>query len=445
MRKFKLSYTQIIALGFLAIILVGTLLLCLPIAARSGQATPLQDAFFTATSATCVTGLIVYDTFTHWSLFGQLVILTLIQIGGLGFMTVAIFISMFLGRKIGLKERSLMQEAVNTSQIGGIVKLTRHMLIGTFLFEGLGALLLALRFCPEMGFWRGLYNAVFHSVSAFCNAGFDLMGKYEQFSSLTRYSGDVLVNVVIIALIVIGGIGFFVWEDILDKKFRFRTYRLHTKLVLITTALLIFIPAAIFFLTETHGGSLEGKSLTETVSAAFFQSATTRTAGFNTVDITQMRDSNMLLMIILMIIGGSPGSTAGGIKTTTFAVLMIAAVSTFKRQPQINVFRRRLEDNILKRCCTILVIYLTLISAAVIAVCLLDSTPLAYTAFEVSSAAATVGMSAGLTPTLSVPSKLIISCLMYFGRVGCLTMLFAFAEQKAATPIQLPVEKISVG
>lgn len=445
MRKMKLSYTQIIALGFFALILAGTLLLSLPIAARSGQATPLHNAFFTATSSTCVTGLIVYDTFTHWSIFGQLVILTLIQIGGLGFMTVAILISMFLGRKIGLKERNLMQESVNTSQIGGIVKLTRHIIFGTFFFEGLGAVLLSLRFCPEMGLREGIYNAVFHSISAFCNAGFDLMGKYEPFSSLTRYSSDIVVNIVIMSLIVIGGIGFFVWEDILNKKFHFHAYRLHTKIVLLTTALLILIPAILLFLMETNGGSLEGKKLSESVLSSFFQSVTPRTAGFNTVAIPTMRDSSIFLLIILMIIGGSPGSTAGGIKTTTFAVLLITVFSTFKHSTYINAFKRRMEDNVLKRCCTILMIYIVLVASAIIAICFIDATPLKDTAFEVASAIGTVGMSTGITPSLSIPSKLIISCLMYFGRVGCLTMIFAFADVKASTPIQLPLEKISIG
>lgn len=445
MKKIKLSYTQIIALGFLAIILLGTVLLCLPISTRSGTITPVHDAFFTATSATCVTGLIAFDTFTHWSLFGQVVIITLIQIGGLGFMTVAILISMFLGRKIGLKERSLMQEAVNTSQIGGIVKMTRHIIFGTFILEGLGAIILAFRFCPEMGFAEGVYNAIFHSISAFCNAGFDLMGKYEPFSSLTRYSGDWLVNMVIMSLIVIGGIGFFVWEDIINKKFHFRAYRLHTKIVLLTTALLIIIPALLIFLMETNGGSLEGKGLSESILTSLFQTITPRTAGFNTAIVPSLRDSTMLLMMILMVIGGSPGSTAGGIKTTTFAVLMISIFSTFRHSTHINAFHRRLEDGVLKRCCAILMIYIALITSAIMAICFLDNTPLKDTAFEVCSAIGTVGISTGITPQLGMLSQLILSGLMYFGRVGCLTMIFAFADVKGNSPIQLPLEKISIG
>ncbi len=445
MKKIKLSYTQIIALGFLAIILLGTVLLCLPVSARSGTMTPIHDAFFTATSATCVTGLIVFDTFTHWSLFGQIVIITLIQIGGLGFMTVAILISMFLGRKIGLKERNLMQEAVNTSQIGGIVKMTRHIIFGTFFFEGVGAVLLAIRFCPEMGFAEGLYNAIFHSVSAFCNAGFDLMGKYEPFSSLTRYSGDWLVNLVIMSLIVIGGIGFFVWEDIINKKFHFHAYRLHTKIVLVTTGLLIVIPALLIFFMETTGGSLQDKGISESILTSLFQAITPRTAGFNTAIVPSLRDSTILLMMTLMIIGGSPGSTAGGIKTTTFAVLFISIGSTFKHSAHINAFRRRLEDGVLKRCCAILIIYITLMISAIMAICCIDNTPLKDTAFEVASAIGTVGISTGITPDLSMWSQFILSGLMYFGRVGCLTMIFAFADVKGTSPIQLPLEKISIG
>ena len=263
--KRKLTYTQIIALGFFLIILTGGILLTLPISSRSGEFTPFLNAIFTATSATCVTGLVVYDTFTHWSLFGQIVIICMIQIGGIGFMTIITMLSIFLKRKIGLNERKLLMQSAGSIQIGGVVALILRIIKGTIFFEGIGAILLSIRFIPEMGFLRGIYNAVFHAVSAFCNAGFDLMGRFEKFSSLTRYSDDILVNLTIMSLIVIGGIGFIVWSDIIKFKFNFKKYELHSKIVLTATASLIIVGALVFFIFESQNGVLANSSVKESI------------------------------------------------------------------------------------------------------------------------------------------------------------------------------------
>ena len=444
MKKWHFSYMQIIAIGFLLIILAGAILLRLPIASRAGTATPFIDSLFTAASATCVTGLVVYDTYTHWSIFGQLVILLLIQIGGLGFMSMATLISMFLRRKIGLKQRELMREAVNSMYLGGIVRLTRHILIGTILCESIGAILLAIRFCPEMGLWKGIYYAIFHSVSAFCNAGFDLMGRFSQFSSLTRYSGDVLVNLVIMSLIVIGGIGFFVWEDIYKHKFTFRSYQLHTKIVLTTTAVLIIVPSILFFLME-RGSALKEMSTLQAVIVSAFQSITPRTAGFNTVDIASLRSSTILLTMILMMIGGSSGSTAGGIKTTTFAVLIISTASVVKGRNFLRAYERRLEENALKRACAVFFTYLCVAVGATLILSLLQDFTMEQLLFEVFSAMGTVGLTLGITTDLGTTSKMLIALLMYFGRVGVLTIALAFTKTPENIPVEYPCEKIMIG
>lgn len=301
--KLKLTPLRTIILGYFVIICLGAFLLCLPIASRGGQWTNYFDTLFTATSATCVTGLIVFDTYTYWSIFGQIVILIMIQVGGIGFMTLAISAMTLTKRKIGLRSRYTLQESVNAVQVGGIVRMTRFILIGTTFFEISGAVLLSFRFCPQYGFWKGVYFAVFHSVSAFCNAGFDLMGGSEPFSSLTQYASDPLVNVVIVLLIIIGGLGFFVWSDIKTNKFRFRRYKLHTKVVLVTTAALIILPFLFLLFTERYNPNFSESPHTYLLSA-LFQTVTTRTAGFNTADLTTISDAGILCMIFLMLIGG---------------------------------------------------------------------------------------------------------------------------------------------
>ncbi len=444
MRPSRFSKVQIIALSFLGIIVAGTLLLLLPFATREGESTTLLDAAFTAVSATCVTGLIVHDTFRHWTLFGQLVILVMIQLGGLGLMAFSVTFSLLLRRRIGLKERGILQESVNTLQIGGIVKLVRQMLLGTLLFEGLGALLLSIRFIGDFGVGKGLYYGIFHSISAFCNGGFDLMGVREAGSSMTYYAGDPLVNLTLIALIMIGGTGFLVWDDLLKNKWHFRRYRLHTKLVLSMSAILLFGGALLFYLLE-RGGILAGEPVGKQILLSLFQSATTRTAGFNTAKTEALGDSSKLWMAMLMFVGGNPGSTAGGIKTTTLAVLLIYLRSTLRRTKGAEMFGRRLEEEAVKRAAAILTLSLMLDLFGTLALTALEQLPLADVLFEVVSALGTVGISVGITGGLSAVSKLILMFLMYCGRMGSLTFALIFTENRQTSPAQKPTERISVG
>lgn len=444
LRRPKLSKVQIIALSFLGIILVGTVLLLLPFSTKEGQSTSLLDAAFTAVSATCVTGLIVHDTFRHWTLFGQLVVLFMIQLGGLGLMVFSVTFSLLLRRKIGLKERGILQESVNTLQIGGIVKLVRRILFGTLLFEGVGALLLSLRFVKDFGVGKGLYYGVFHSISAFCNGGFDLMGVREEYSSMTFYAGDPLVNLTLIFLILIGGIGFLVWDDLLKNKWHFRQYRLHTKLVLSMTVVLLFGGAFLFYLIE-RDGILAGEPAGRQILLSLFQSATTRTAGFNTANTAALKDSSKLLMVMLMFVGGNPGSTAGGIKTTTLAVLLIYLHSTLRRRKGAEVFGRRLEEDVVKRAAAILTLSLLLDLFGTLILTAVEGLPLADILFEVCSALGTVGISVGITGSLSVVSKLILMFLMYCGRMGSLTFMLLFTENLRTAAAQRPTERIPVG
>ncbi len=443
-KRINLTYTQIIALFFVAAILLGTVLLSLPVSSKSGEFTPLLDCAFTATSATCVTGLIVYDTFTHWSLFGQSVILCLIQIGGLGIMTIITMFSVFLKRKISLYERKLLIQSSGTVRTNGIIRLLKQIVFGTLIFEGTGAVLLATRFCPEFGLAKGLFYSVFHSVSAFCNAGFDLMGIYGEFSSLTPFYGDIVVNLTIGALIIIGGIGFLVWQDVLQFKLKFRNYSLHSKIVLVTSAALLLGGWLALFLTE-KSGSMQGLTLSERIIAAFFQSASARTAGFNTVPLNKLSGAGLMTMLSLMLIGGSPGSTAGGVKTTTVAVLIIELIAAAKSQKHAVVFKRRLEEDTVKKAGAIVTVYMLAIIFAVILISAIESLPLPDVLFEVVSAAATVGLTTGITPTLSAVSHIILMLLMYGGRLGGLTIMAAFAEKKETSTLVRPSEKIQIG
>lgn len=438
------SQTQFIAYGFFCIIITGTLLLMLPFASRDGQSEPFLNCLFTATSASCVTGLVVADTWSQWSLFGQLVILTMIQIGGLGFITVGVFISIVLRRKIGLKERGLMMESVNTLQIGGVVRLAKKIIIGTCIFEGTGAVLLAIRFIPQFGFLRGLFYGIFHSISAFCNAGFDLMGGQTPYSSFVAYYDDWLVNLVIMSLIIIGGIGFIVWDDLSRNKLHFRKYMLQTKIVLVTTAILVFGGGLLFYLLERNhllvGMNTSGKILT-----SLFSSVTARTAGFNTTDTAALTDGSKLLTIILMFIGGSPGSTAGGIKTTTLVVLLLCVHSNIKQTYGINIFGRRLENDAVKRAGTILTINLLLAVTASLAIMAIQPLGFSDILFETFSAIGTVGMTTGITRTLHPVSRCIIILLMYCGRIGSLSFALAFVQSKRKPHVQQPAEAINIG
>lgn len=439
-----LSQTQFIAYGFLGIILIGAALLKLPFASKSGISPDWITCLFTATSASCVTGLIVADTWTQWSLFGQIVIITMIQIGGLGFVTIGVFVSMILRRNIGLKTRGLMQESASTLQIGGMVKLAKKIIMGTAIFEGTGAILLAIRFIPQYGFFRGVFYGVFHSISAFCNAGFDLMGHQAQYNSFVEYYDDWIVNLVIMSLIVIGGIGFVVWDDISKHKLHFKKYMLHTKIVLITTSILVFGSAVLFYFFERNN-LLVGMNTSGKILTSLFSSVTARTAGFNTVDTGALSDGSKLLTIILMFIGGSPGSTAGGVKTTTLVVLILYVVSNIKRTYGVNVFGRRLEDDSIKRASSIFTINLML--ALTVSIVIMMIQPLAMTdvLFETFSAIGTVGMTTGITRSLLPLSRLLIILLMYCGRIGSLSFALSFTQRKKIAHVQQPVERITVG
>lgn len=441
--KFKISPLRTIVLGYTGIILFGALLLVLPISSRAGVWTSFEDALFTATSATCVTGLIVQDTYTYWSLFGQIVILAMIQVGGIGFMTLAISALMLTKQKIGLRSRYTLQESVNAPQVGGIVRMTRFILLGTGITELCGAVLLAFRFCPQFGFRKGLYFSVFHAISAFCNAGFDLMGGYAPFSSLTNYVADPLVNAVIIALIILGGLGFFVWSDIKTAKFRFRKFKLHTKVVLVTTLALLIIPCLLILLFEFQNPIFAGQP-SAYIYGSLFQTVTTRTAGFNTVDISALSDATIVLMLLLMLVGGSPSSTAGGLKTTTFAMLAASIFTIFRQRKSIECFKRRIGDDTLLKIIAITAMYVILFFTCGMLLCAFDHVGLKEALFETASAIGTVGITLGITNSLGTASHFVLMLLMFFGRVGGLTLLLAFHDQ-GGTPSKYPIEKITVG
>ena len=436
---------KIILLGYCFIILLGTVLLRLPAAVRDGSEQSVLTAFFTATSSTCVTGLVRADTCTNWTLFGQAVILVLIQTGGIGFMTICISALSLTKKNIGLASRSLMQNSISAPQLGGIVRMTKFISLGTLLIEGIGALLLAFYFCPLLGLGRGIWYSVFHSISAFCNAGFDLMGIQGEYSSLTSVVGNWYVNLIIMLLIVIGGLGFFVWRNLLDSKFQYKKMLLHTRIVMFVTAFLILGGALLLFLMEHGGDAYHDKSLSEQIAASFFQSVSARTAGFNTVELARMTEAGRFILICLMMIGGSAGSTAGGIKTTTFAVLMLSIITTFRHRKSVEAFGRRMEDGIARTASCVFMMYLLLSCGGAVLISRIEGIAFLDALFETVSAIATVGLSVGLTPTLGIMSCLILCFLMIFGRVGSMTMLLAFSSNKNIKISSLPLEKVQIG
>ncbi len=444
-QKFRFTSTQIIVLGYLVVILLGSFLLSLPIASKARVWTPYITSLFTATSATCVTGLIVVDTYTYWSLFGQLVILGLIQIGGIGFMTIITLVAMFMKRQIGLFERTILMRAAGTVRFSGVILLIKRIIVGTAIFEGVGTLFLLIRFVPIMGFWNGLYNAIFHSISAFCNAGFDLMGKYGAFSSLTAFSNDVVVNLTIMALIFVGGLGFLVWSDIWDKRGDIRQTSLHTRVAFITTVVLIVLPTLITFALERNR-AFATMNWGEALLASAFQTVSYRTAGFNTVDLTSMSEGSYLMAVVLMLIGGSPGSTAGGIKTTTIVVMLLGVYVTVRNKEDIEIGKRRLDNKLVRQANAIVAFYFILSLSAVYAISLVEKGLNMHSiVFEVVSALGTVGMTLGITTKLSVFSKFVLIILMFMGRLGALTLLTAFMEKRENPPLKRPVEKILIG
>lgn len=441
----RMSPFKIILFGFVGIIILGSILLSLPISSASGKATPFSTSYFTATSAVCVTGLIKVDTHNYWSLFGQIVIICLIQIGGMGFMTLCISALSVTKKKIGLASRELMQSSVSAPQLGGIVRMTRFILSGTLIVEAIGAFLLSFVMIPKFGILKGIWYSIFHSISAFCNAGFDLMGESGDFSSLTDFASNPYICFVIGALIVIGGLGFFVWRDLIDCKLKFSKYRLQTKVVLVISGLLIVIGAVLFYLTELRNPEFTSRNIPQQIGDSLFQSISARTAGFNTVDLSAITHSTMLVMIILMIVGGSPGSTAGGMKTTTFAVLVSSVVCTFKQKKNTEMFGRRLEDSVTRVAMCVFVMYITLALGVAVVISSVDDVPLMNALFESASAIATVGLTTGITPDLGLVSSVLLTLLMLFGRVGSLTMLLAFSNFKSKPQTQKPLEKIQIG
>ena len=420
MTKIRFSSTQVILGSFLMTVLIGTVLLFLPISSNSGKPTDFLTCLFTATSSLCVTGLVVVDTATHWSLFGQIVILILIQIGGLGVVVVTTIISLFLGQKINLSQRTVIQEALAMQHVGGTIKLIKFILRFVLFYEFIGAFLLFVHFRNDFNFFTSIWYSIFHSISAFCNAGFDLMGVRGPFSSFTSYESSVLLNVTIMMLIIFGGIGFAVWEDVIKRKFNFKKYRLQSKLVIVTTFLLIMIPATYFYFFEYHTRTGVDKIL-----PALFQSVTTRTAGFNTTSFADMSEVGKAISIILMLIGGSPGSTAGGMKTTTFAIIMISTMSVFKRHNEPHIFNRRIGIQIVKNATTIFVMYINLFLLFGFVICKIEGLSLTDTLFETASAIGTVGLTLGITTKLSTISRVLIILLMFLGRVGGLTFIYA--------------------
>lgn len=450
-RRWHLSIWQMLTLGYLCVILIGTLLLMLPFATREGESTTLLNALFTSTSATCVTGLIAYDTATHWTLFGQIVIICLIQLGGLGFMTVVSAIFRLLHRDIGLFGSKMLMASTGGGNRAEMKRLFSHILLGTLLIEGLGAILLSIRFIPQLGVGRGIYFAVWHSISAFCNAGFDLMGgvhSADTFVSFTHYATDPLVSLTLCGLIILGGLGFCVWEDVLKRRGRFRRFQLHTKLVLVSTAGLLLLSTLLFLFFErnhfdptyTHG---------EKLLISFFNATTPRTAGFNTVDLSTLSDSGYLLMLSLMFVGGSSASTAGGIKITTFFVIVAGIFSVFRGRQDIELGKKRLSHNLLHQALAIFVSCLAIVLAATVAICAIEEHNAAATLhavlFETFSAMGTVGLSLGLTPTLAAASRIILMLLMYAGRVGILTIALAVAERRSTASVKRPLDNILIG
>lgn len=443
-RKVRLTQGQFIALGFFLVIFAGACLLMIPAATREGESTSFINALLTATSATCVTGLIAYDTYQHWTLFGQLIILLLIQIGGLGFITIGVGFSVLFRKRIGLRQRDLLKESVSAMELGGIIRLWRKIIAGTFLVEGIGAVILAIRFSFDFGILKGIYYGLFHSVSAFCNGGFDLMGINEAYSSMAAYVEDPVVNLVICLLILIGGLGFVVWKDLQENKWHWKKYSLHTKVVMYMLILLVAGGTLAMYLCERNN-TLDGLSGWGKFWASLFGAVTARTAGFNTTDTGALTPAGKMVTMILMFIGGNPGSTAGGVKCTTIAVINAYIYSSLRGNSGTNMFRRRVSEEIIQKAFLVfsLHMFLTVCSTALI----LATSNLAMddVLFEVISAVSTVGMTTGITRDLNTFGRMIIILLMYCGRIGSMTFAISLIQRREAQKIKYPVERITIG
>ena len=440
MNLFRINYFQKILLGFAVLILFGAILLMLPIASNEGVYTPFLKALFTSTSASCVTGLIVYDTATHWSLFGQAVILFLIQIGGLGVVVAVTSIILLSGKRIGYSQRNTLANSISINSQGGIMKMLLFLLKWTGIIELFFASLLATQFIPEFGVKRGLWYSIFHSVSAFCNAGFDLMGIKEPFSSLSDYVGNPLINISIMSLILLGGLGFVTWQDIAKNKGNFHRYRLQSKIILSTTIFLVLLPALFYFFLEFREMPVGSRIL-----ASLFTAVTPRTAGFNTVDFSKFSDSGIFLQILLMLVGAAPGSTGGGMKMTTMTVLILTSVAIFRNNSRTEAFGRTIPGEVIRNATTIAFMYISVCVLSGMFISLHEHLPLLTTCFETASAIATVGLTLGITPKLSPVSHMVLIFLMYIGRVGGLCLIYAVFPNINPNKGRLVEENVIVG
>lgn len=438
LKKFFNSY-RIIFLGFLGVIITGSLLLLLPISSADGKPKNYIDCLFTSISCVCVTGLVTLNTATTWSLFGQFVLLLLIQTGGLGVITVTMIFSVALGKRIGLSGRSIMQDSVSALEIKGIVKFAKFIVFGVLIFEAAGAVAMMPVFIRDFGALKGLWYSVFHSVSAFCNAGFDLLGYETPFVSLAAYKASPVINIAIMLLIFIGGLGFLTWADVRKNRFRFKKYRTQSKIIIVSSLALVFVPAIYFFIFE-----FKDLPLGERVLTSLFQSVTPRTAGFNTADLTKMSDTGIAIMTGLMLVGGAPGSTAGGMKITTFAVVIITSMSVFRRRGEASAFKRRIAEETIKQAVAVFFLYIVFFLIGGMSIASIEKLPLLTCLFESASAIATVGLTLGITPSLCVASKIILMLMMFFGRIGVLTLVYA-TTSGIKYDERHPIDKISIG
>ena len=440
-KKAKLNGVQILSLGFIIVIVIGTILLSLPVSSATGESTNILDAAFTSTSAVCVTGLITLNTSTHWSFFGKLIIMMLIEIGGLGFMSFATFFAILLKKKITLRERLVMQEAMNTFNIQGLVKMVRYVFGFTFGVQFFGTLLLSTHFVPQYGLSKGLFYSLFHSISAFCNAGFDLFG-----TSLTTYYNNSVVILIISAIIIIGGLGFTVWIELYDYK-GLKKLSIHSKLVLLVTVVLILGGTILMFIFEFRNPeTIGGMGFKDKALNSFFASVTTRTAGFNSISIDGMSTAGKFLTIILMFIGGSPGSTAGGLKTATFGIIILTVISVIKGREDTEVFGRRFSKHLVYKSFTLCFIGMALVITSTMVLSYTEAgTSFMDLLYEATSAFGTVGLTTGLTPNLSPVGKVLIIFMMYFGRVGPLTVALAMTKKRNNNGFKYPEAKILIG
>ena len=439
-KQFRLSGSQSILLGFLTMIAAGALLLMLPVSTKTGEWTSFTDAFFTATSASCVTGLVVYDTATHWSVFGQIVILTMIQIGGMGVVTMTTILSRLIGKKLSLQARTTLQEAVSAPNLGEILKYTRFICIGTVIFEAAGAVIMAPVFMSEYGVIKGLWISVFTSISAFCNAGFDLNGSHGPFSSMVPYMDNPVIVITLVLLILTGGLGFLTWLDIRKHGLKFSRYSTQSKIIIAMEIVLVFLPMIYLFF-----GEYDHLPFGQRFLASLFQAVTPRTAGFNTTDYNFFSGTGILLTVILMLIGGAPGSTAGGMKITTVAVLFFTMISVFKHEKSPAVFKRRIRSEAIYGAIAVFMLDVMITLTGAMLISKIEHVAFLKTLFESASAVATVGLSMGITPGLSTLSKVILIFSMYMGRVGGLTLVFAAITRKSTGNRQYPADNIAVG